>query len=109
MCVYAHAQICAGPQGKPWGYRDESARLFKYGLGVGADWSTLWFTCDKLSGGGQPSSPASFMCVQDATGGTIKSGGTTRRVAVMQTLKVWHPGIAEFICAKRDKERKARA
>ncbi len=90
-----------------WQLMGESARLFKYGSGVGADWSTLRSTCEKLSGGGQPSGPISFMRVQDATGGTIKSGGKTRRAAIMQTLKVWHPDIAEFVSAKREEERKA--
>ncbi len=90
-----------------WQLMGESARLFKYGSGVGADWSTLRSTREKLSGGGQPSGPVSFMRVQDATGGTIKSGGKTRRAAIMQTLKVWHPDIAEFAVAKREEERKA--
>lgn len=53
----------------------EAARLFKHGSGVGADWSKLRSTKDKLSGGGQPSGPVSFMRVQDEVGGTIKSGG----------------------------------
>ena len=90
-----------------WQLMGESARLFKYGSGVGADWSTLRSTHEKLSGGGQPSGPVSFMRVQDATGGTIKSGGKTRRAAIMQTLKVWHPDIAEFVAAKPDEEKKA--
>ena len=90
-----------------WQLMSESARLFKFGSGVGADWSTLRSTKEKLSGGGQPSGPVSFMRVQDATGGTIKSGGKTRRAAIMQTLKVWHPDILEFVDAKKDEERKA--
>ena len=56
-----------------WQLMGESARLFKYGSGVGADWSKLRSTQEKLSGGGQPSGPVSFMRVQDATGGTIKA------------------------------------
>jgi ribonucleoside-diphosphate reductase alpha chain len=90
-----------------WQLMGESARLFKFGSGVGADWSTLRSTKEKLSGGGQPSGPVSFMRVQDATGGTIKSGGKTRRAAIMQTLKVWHPDIMEFVHAKQEEERKA--
>lgn len=90
-----------------WQLMGESARLFKYGSGVGADWSTLRSTREKLSGGGQPSGPVSFMRVQDATGGTIKSGGKTRRAAIMQTLKVWHPDIMEFVEAKKEEEKKA--
>ncbi len=90
-----------------WKLMGESARLFKFGSGVGADWSKLRSSHEKLSGGGQPSGPVSFMKVQDATGGTIKSGGKTRRAAIMQTLKVWHPDIMEFVTAKQDEERKA--
>ncbi|WP_420455281.1 LAGLIDADG family homing endonuclease [Rubrivirga sp.] len=58
-----------------WQLMGESARLFKFGSGVGADWSKLRSSREKLSGGGIPSGPVSFMKVQDATGGTIKSGG----------------------------------
>ncbi len=90
-----------------WKLMEESARLFKFGSGVGADWSTLRSSREKLSGGGQPSGPVSFMKVQDATGGTIKSGGKTRRAAIMQTLKSWHPDIMEFVQAKTNEERKA--
>ena len=90
-----------------WQLMSESARLFKFGSGVGADWSRLRSSKEKLSGGGQPSGPVSFMRVQDATGGTIKSGGKTRRAAIMQTLKVDHPDIMEFIVAKQEEERKA--
>ncbi len=90
-----------------WQLMSESARLFKFGSGVGADWSTLRSTHEKLSGGGIPSGPVSFMRVQDATGGTIKSGGKTRRAAIMQTLKVWHPDVMEFIDAKKTEEKKA--
>ena len=84
----------------------ESARLFKFGSGVGADWSTLRSSRERLSGGGTPSGPVSFMKVQDATGGTIKSGGKTRRAAIMQTLKSWHPDILEFVDAKQEEEKK---
>lgn len=90
-----------------WRVMSESARLFKYGSGVGADWSKLRSTHEKLSGGGVPSGPVSFMRVQDSTGGTIKSGGKTRRAAIMQTLKIGHPDIEEFIRAKREEEAKA--
>ncbi len=90
-----------------WQLMAESARLFKYGSGVGADWSKLRSSKEKLSGGGRPSGPVSFMRVQDATGGTIKSGGKTRRAAIMQTLRVWHPDIMEFVTAKMEEEKKA--
>ncbi len=90
-----------------WQLMSESARLFKFGSGVGADWSKLRSSQETLSGGGIPSGPVSFMKVQDATGGTIKSGGKTRRAAIMQTLKIWHPDVLEFINAKQEEERKA--
>jgi ribonucleoside-diphosphate reductase alpha chain len=90
-----------------WQLMGESARLFKYGSGVGADWSKLRSSQEKLSGGGIPSGPVSFMRVQDATGGTIKSGGKTRRAAIMQTLKSWHPDVMEFVGAKMEEEKKA--
>ncbi|MDX1419492.1 MAG: vitamin B12-dependent ribonucleotide reductase, partial [Rubricoccaceae bacterium] len=90
-----------------WKLMQESARLFKFGSGVGADWSKLRSSREKLSGGGIPSGPVSFMKVQDATGGTIKSGGKTRRAAIMQTLKSWHPDVLEFVRAKQEEERKA--
>ena len=90
-----------------WQLMAESARLFKFGSGVGADWSQLRSSRERLSGGGTPSGPVSFMRVQDSTGGTIKSGGKTRRAAIMQTLKVWHPDILEFVQAKHEEERKA--
>ncbi|MFV1981282.1 MAG: vitamin B12-dependent ribonucleotide reductase, partial [Rhodothermia bacterium] len=90
-----------------WQLMGESARLFKFGSGVGADWSRLRSSKERLSGGGIPSGPVSFMRVQDATGGTIKSGGKTRRAAIMQTLKVWHPDIQEFVRAKQEEEKKA--
>lgn len=90
-----------------WKLMAESARLFKFGSGVGADWSKLRSSRERLSGGGTPSGPVSFMRVQDATGGTIKSGGKTRRAAIMQTLKVWHPDILEFVDAKQEEEKKA--
>jgi len=90
-----------------WQLMGESARLFKFGSGVGADWSTLRSSKELLSGGGTPSGPVSFMKVQDATGGTIKSGGKTRRAAIMQTLKIWHPDVEEFIDSKQEEEKKA--
>ena len=90
-----------------WTLMGESARLFKFGSGVGADWSTLRSSSEKLSGGGTPSGPVSFMRVQDETGDTIKSGGKTRRAAIMQTLKCWHPDIMEFVEAKQIEEKKA--
>lgn len=92
-----------------WTSVSESAKLFKFGSGVGADWSRLRSTKEKLTGGGKPSGPVSFMEVQDATGKTIKSGGKTRRAAIMQTLRSDHPDVFEFATVKRKEEAKAHA
>ena len=83
------------------------AMLFKYGSGTGSDLSTLRSSHEKLAGGGKPSGPVSFMRVYDAIASVIKSGGKTRRAAKMQTLKVWHPDILEFIECKTKEEKKA--
>src|SRR5437870_3335371 len=83
------------------------AMLFKYGSGTGTDLSTLRSGKEKLSGGGRPSGPLSFLRVYDAIASVVKSGGKTRRAAKMNTLKVWHPDIKEFIEAKMKEERKA--
>lgn len=83
------------------------AMLFKYGSGTGSDLSTLRSTREKLSGGGKPSGPMSFLRIWDQVAGTIKSGGKTRRAAKMNTLKTWHPDIEEFIDAKSTEEKKA--
>jgi len=85
------------------------ALLFKYGSGSGTDLSPLRSTREKLSGGGQPSGPLSFLSVYDAVAGTVKSGGKTRRAAKMNTLHDRHPDIEAFIEAKEREERKARA
>ncbi len=83
------------------------AMLFKYGSGTGTDLSSLRSTREKLSGGGKPSGPLSFLKVFDQVANVVKSGGKTRRAAKMNTLKDWHPDIEEFIEAKQREERKA--
>ncbi|MBV9645643.1 MAG: vitamin B12-dependent ribonucleotide reductase, partial [Verrucomicrobia bacterium] len=83
------------------------AMLFKYGSGTGSDLSTLRSTREKLSGGGRPSGPLSFLRVYDQVANVVKSGGKTRRAAKMNTLKDWHPDIEEFIEAKTKEEKKA--
>jgi len=83
------------------------AMLFKFGSGSGTDLSSLRSTREKLSGGGRPSGPLSFLSVYDAVAGVVKSGGKTRRAAKMNTLKDWHPDIEEFIQAKKNEELKA--
>ena len=83
------------------------AMLFKYGSGAGSNLSNIRSKQERLSGGGVPSGPVSFMRGYDAWAGTIKSGGKTRRAAKMQILDVDHPDIMEFIQAKRFEEKKA--
>ena len=84
------------------------AMLFKFGSGTGTDLSTLRSEREKLSGGGKPSGPLSFMRVYDQIAAVVKSGGKTRRAAKMQSLKIWHPDILEFIECKAKEEKKAR-
>jgi ribonucleoside-diphosphate reductase alpha chain len=83
------------------------ALLFKYGSGTGTDMSTLRSSRERLSGGGTPSGPLSFMRVFDQVAAVVKSGGKTRRAAKMQSLKVHHPDIMDFIECKAREERKA--
>lgn len=83
------------------------AMLFKFGSGSGTDLSSIRSTREKLSGGGRPSGPLSFLAVYDSVAGVVKSGGKTRRAAKMNTLKDWHPDIEEFIQAKMHEEKKA--
>jgi ribonucleoside-diphosphate reductase alpha chain len=83
------------------------AMLFKHGSGTGTDLSTLRSSKEKLAGGGKPSGPLSFMRVYDQIAAVIKSGGKTRRAAKMQSLKVDHPDIKEFITCKTIEEKKA--
>ncbi|MCD6393434.1 MAG: vitamin B12-dependent ribonucleotide reductase [Planctomycetes bacterium] len=83
------------------------AMLFKHGSGTGTDLSTLRSSREKLSGGGKPSGPLSFMRVFDQIAAVVKSGGKTRRAAKMQSLKVDHPDIKDFITCKTEEEKKA--
>jgi len=83
------------------------AMLFKYGSGTGTDLSTLRSSREKLSGGGTPSGPLSFMRVFDQVAAVIKSGGKTRRAAKMQSLKISHPDIMDFVKCKMSEEKKA--
>jgi ribonucleoside-diphosphate reductase alpha chain len=83
------------------------AMLFKYGSGTGTDLTPIRSSKEKLSGGGQPSGPMSFLKVYDQVANVVKSGGKTRRAAKMNTLRDWHGDIEEFIDAKQKEERKA--
>src|SRR5579872_3444510 len=83
------------------------AMLFKFGSGTGTDLTPIRSSREKLSGGGRPSGPLSFLKVYDQVANVVKSGGKTRRAAKMNTLKDWHPDIEEFIEAKTKEEKKA--
>src|SRR6187397_3581943 len=82
--------------------------IFRGGSGSGVNLSRLRSSKEQLSKGGYASGPVSFMRGADASAGTIKSGGKTRRAAKMVVLDVDHPDIEEFIWCKAHEERKAR-
>ena len=83
------------------------ATLFKAGSGTGTNRSSLRSSKEKLTGGGKPSGPVSFMRGYDAYAGIIKSGGKTRRAAKMEILNIDHPDVVEFIESKQREEKKA--
>ncbi len=85
------------------------ARIFKYGSGVGTNFSGIRAEGEKLSGGGTSSGLMSFLKIGDRAAGAIKSGGTTRRAAKMVCLDLDHPEIAEFIDWKVQEEKKVAA
>lgn len=85
------------------------ARIFKYGSGVGTNFSTIRGEGEKLSGGGSSSGLMSFLKIGDRAAGAIKSGGTTRRAAKMVCLDLDHPEIMEFINWKVEEEKKVAA
>src|SRR3954464_6330446 len=87
----------------------EEGTIFKGGSGSGINLSNIRSSKEHLKGGGTASGPVSFMRGADASAGTIKSGGKTRRAAKMVILNVDHPDIEEFIWCKATEERKARA
>jgi ribonucleoside-diphosphate reductase alpha chain len=82
--------------------------IFRGGSGSGVNLSKLRSSKEQLSKGGYASGPVSFMRGADASAGTIKSGGKTRRAAKMVVLDVDHPDVEEFIWCKAHEERKAR-
>ncbi len=85
------------------------ARIFKYGSGVGTNYSNIRGENEKLSGGGSSSGLMSFLRIGDRAAGAIKSGGTTRRAAKMVCLDLDHPEIIEFIDWKVEEEKKVAA
>ena len=89
-------------------YREEGL-IFKGGSGAGLNLSRIRSSKELLSSGGTASGPVSFMRGADASAGTIKSGGATRRAAKMVVLDVDHPDIEEFIETKVREEDKIRA
>ena len=86
----------------------EEGTIFKGGSGSGVNLSNIRSSKELLQGGGTASGPVSFMRGADASAGTIKSGGKTRRAAKMVILDADHPDIREFIWCKAREERKAR-
>jgi ribonucleoside-diphosphate reductase alpha chain len=89
-------------------YKEEGV-IFKGGSGAGLNLSRIRSSKELLSSGGTASGPVSFMRGADASAGTIKSGGATRRAAKMVVLDVDHPDVAEFIQTKAREEDKIRA
>ncbi|WP_182113892.1 MULTISPECIES: vitamin B12-dependent ribonucleotide reductase [unclassified Actinotalea] len=89
-------------------YREEGM-IFKGGSGAGLNLSRIRSSKELLSSGGTASGPISFMRGADASAGTIKSGGATRRAAKMVVLDVDHPDIEEFVETKAREEHKIRA
>ncbi len=89
-------------------YREEGT-IFKGGSGSGINLSNIRSSHEHLKGGGTASGPVSFMRGADASAGTIKSGGKTRRAAKMVILNADHPDVEEFIWCKSREEKKARA
>ncbi|MEX0833152.1 MAG: vitamin B12-dependent ribonucleotide reductase [Actinomycetota bacterium] len=86
----------------------EEGTIFKGGSGSGINLSAIRSSKEGLAGGGTASGPVSFMRGADASAGTIKSGGKTRRAAKMVVLNVDHPDVQDFIWCKAREERKAR-
>ncbi len=85
------------------------ARIFKYGSGVGTNFSQIRGEGERLSGGGTSSGLMSFLKIGDRSAGAIKSGGTTRRAAKMVCLDLDHPEIMKFINWKVEEEKKVGA
>ncbi len=87
----------------------EEGTIFKGGSGSGINLSKIRSSKEPLAGGGTASGPVSFMRGADASAGTIKSGGKTRRAAKMVVLNADHPDVHDFIWCKAVEEHKARA
>ena len=107
QCSACFIQSVADNMESIMGLAASEAMLFKFGSGTGTDLSPLRSSKEKLSGGGRPSGPLSFLKVYDQVANVVKSGGKTRRAAKMNTLYDWHGDIEEFIDAKQKEEKKA--
>jgi len=83
-----------------------SSRIFKNGSGIGGDWSHVRSTGEPISTGGITPGAKRFMDVQDSAARVIKSGGTTRRAATMQSMAIWHYDAIDLIVDKYKEERK---
>lgn len=83
-----------------------ATKLFRFGSGIGTNWSKVRGAGEPLSNGGVSSGVMSFLKVFDTNAGVIKSGGTTRRSAVMNILDIDHPDILDFIQWKANEENK---
>lgn len=83
-----------------------ATKLFRFGSGIGTNWSKIRAAGEPLSNGGVSSGVMSFLKVFDTNAGVIKSGGTTRRSAVMNILDIDHPDILDFIQWKANEENK---
>mgnify|MGYP001395585992 FL=1 len=86
----------------------EEGTIFKGGSGAGINLSRIRSSRESLAGGGSASGPVSFMRGADASAGTIKSGGKTRRAAKMVILDAGHPDVEDFIWCKAREEKKIR-
>src|SRR5258705_2663872 len=89
-------------------WKTREGRIFRGGSGSGINLSNIRGSMEPLAKGGTASGPVSFMRGADASAGTIKSGGKTRRAAKMVVLDVDHPDILEFVWCKATEEGKAR-
>ena len=85
-----------------------SSEVFRNGSGIGSSWYRVRSAGEQVAGGGKASGAKRFMDVQDTVARVIKSGGKTRRAAVLQNIPVWHPDMIEVIREKWQEEQKAR-
>ncbi len=84
---------------------EREAVIFKYGSGSGINISTIRSSKEKLSNGGMPSGPLSFMKIHDQVASVVKSGGRARRAAQMRIMNMDHPDILDFIRLKSEQDR----